>query len=313
MKLNNYCYICDSKDAQILFTFKGEDKHLAAVLETKPEDDMNWMICNNCGFVYRSPVLEQHEYEKLYENYDMDIFEEVTPDEYFDNIISMPIGASENKEKAKWLKDILNRNRSNDDLKILDIGCGGGTLLYILNAELSVESICGVELNPVYADLAKRRLNADIRNESYESGIFGQEFDLLINTKVLEHIPDPLPFLKEMYQDLSNGGILFIEVPHVSDMYNFPLTDERFTIPHIYFFSEGTLSALLEKAGFNILEYRIYSASRNRSYLQIIAKKIKKPDVAWTLSGPLDNVSSIINKVQKNKNNNRISENKDEK
>ena len=72
-----------------LVYFKGEDKHLAAVLETKPEDDMNWMICNNCGFVHRSPVLEQHEYEKLYENYDMDIFEEVTPDEYFDNIISV--------------------------------------------------------------------------------------------------------------------------------------------------------------------------------------------------------------------------------
>ncbi len=304
MKPKNFCYICGSKDSQVLFTFKGKDKYLDSVFEITPKDDMNWMICNDCGFVYRSPVLEQDEYERLYENYDTDIFENTTPDEYFDKIISLPIGTSENREKASWLKAILDENDLNDNLKILDIGCGGGTLLYILNEELSVDGIYGVELNQAYADLAKRRVDADIRNENYTSGIFGKQFNLLINTKVLEHIPDPLPFLREMYNDLLNEGLLFIEVPHVSDMFNFPLTDERFTIPHIYFFSEGTLSALLEKAGFTILKYRVYEASRNRSYLQVVAQKIVKSNTKWALNSPLDDVSSIIRKVRSNKKNN---------
>ncbi|MBR51780.1 MAG: hypothetical protein CMD58_04630 [Gammaproteobacteria bacterium] len=304
MKPKNCCYICGSKDSQVLFTFKGKDKYLDSVFEITPKDDMNWMICNDCGFVYRSPVLEQDEYERLYENYDTDIFENTTPDEYFDKIISLPIGTSENREKASWLKAILDENDLNDNLKILDIGCGGGTLLYILNEELSVDGIYGVELNQAYADLAKRRVDADIRNENYTSGIFGKQFNLLINTKVLEHIPDPLPFLREMYNDLLNEGLLFIEVPHVSDMFNFPLTDERFTIPHIYFFSEGTLSALLEKAGFTILKYRVYEASRNRSYLQVVAQKIVKSNTKWALNSPLDDVSSIIRKVRSNKKNN---------
>ena len=95
-------------------------------------------------------------------------------------------------------------------------------------------------------------------------------------------------------------GILFIEVPHVSDMFNFSLTDERFTIPHIYFFSEGTLSALLEKAGFTILQYRVFDASRNRSYLQVVAQKITQSHKEWTLSGPLDDVQTIIRKVKNN-------------
>ncbi len=304
MKPKNCCYICGSKDSQVLFTFKGKDKYLDSVFEITPKDDMNWMICNDCGFVYRSPVLEQDEYERLYENYDTDIFENTTPDEYFDKIISLPIGTSENREKASWLKALLDENDLNDNLKILDIGCGGGTLLYILNEELSVDGIYGVELNQAYADLAKRRVDADIRNENYTSGIFGKQFNLLINTKVLEHIPDPLPFLREMYKDLLNEGLLFIEVPHVSDMFNFPLTDERFTIPHIYFFSEGTLSALLEKAGFTILKYRVYEASRNRSYLQVVAQKIVKSNTKWALNSPLDDVSSIIRKVRSNKKNN---------
>ena len=276
MKPTN-CYLCGSQDAQKLFTFKGEDKYLATVFETTPKDDMNWMICNECSLVYRSPILEQDEYEKLYENYDADIFSNVTPDEYFDKIISLPDGTSENREKARWLKNLLDTNSTNIDLKILDIGCGGGTLLHTLNEELSIDRMCGVELNPVYAALAKRRLDADIRNESYVSGIFGQQFDILINTKVLEHIPDPLPFLTEMFQDLSNGGLLFIEVPHVSDMYNFPLTDERFTIPHIYFFSEGTLSALLEKAGFSVLECRVLMQVETGLIFKLLPRKLSSP------------------------------------
>ena len=83
-------------------------------------------------------------------------------------------------------------------------------------------------------------------------------------------------------------------------MYNFSLDDERFAIPHIYFFSENTLSALLKKAGFNVLQSRIFDASRNRSYLQIIAKKCKSNESECTLNGPLDDVSLIIDKVRKN-------------
>ena len=296
MKKTN-CYLCGSGDAEILFTFKGYDKYLATVFETLPKEDMNWMICNNCAFVYRSPVLEQQEYEKLYDNYDTDIFSGITPDEYFDKIISLPANKSENRQKASWLKDVLKEKNADEALRVLDVGCGGGTLLYILKEMLSIEKMCGVELNQVYANLAQKRVEADIRCQSYESAIFGHQFDILINTKVLEHIPDPLSFLREMFKDLKNGGLLFIEVPHLFDMYNFPLNDERFTVPHIYFFSEGTLGALLEKAGFSVITSRVFDASRKRSYLQIIAKKIEGSKAKHILSRPLDDIKFIINKI----------------
>ena len=80
-------------------------------------------------------------------------------------------------------------------------------------------------------------------------------------------------------------------------MYTFPLNDERFTIPHIYFFSESTLSALLEKAGFSVIASRVFDASRKRSYLQILAKKTKASKSEWTPSSPLDDVEFIVNKI----------------
>jgi len=305
MKRTN-CYLCKSYNAELLFTFMGDDKYLAAVFDEPPKIDMNWMICRDCALIYRSPVLDHNEYERLYENYDTDVFSDQSPDEYFNKIISLPIGKSENREKIKWLKGIISNEGKSQNLNILDVGCGGGTLLHVVNEELQPKKMCGVELNKAYANLAKRKLNADIRNIPYKNGIFKGKFDLIINTKVLEHIPQPLPFLEEMNKDLSHNGILFIEVPHFFDMYNFPLDDERFAIPHIYFFSENTLGALLKNAGFNVLQSRIFDGSRKRSYLQIVAKKCASNESECTLNGPLDDVSLIINKVRNNQINTKL-------
>jgi len=267
------CYLCGSSQGDILFKQEGHDPYLAKVHKSAPEYDLNWMVCDECGFVYRSPALTDQELDVLYKSYDQDEFSNTTPDEYFNKIISFPTEKSENWQKISWLKKVISDSGRKDIFEALDIGCGGGTLLYTAREELSLKSVSGVELNKVYADLARRRLDANILNENYVSGLFKKQFDLLINTKVLEHVADPLPFLKEMYDDLANEGLLFIEVPDVSDMYSLPPTHERFWIPHIFFFSGNTLSALLRKVGFQIVAHRVIKTHRERSYLQFVAEK----------------------------------------
>ena len=269
------CYLCGSNDGDILFKQEGHDPYLAKVHKSGVDFDLNWIICNECGFVYRSPVFTDHELDLLYKSYDQDVFSNTTPDDYFDKIISLSNEESENWQKISWLKHKISDLGRHDISDALDIGCGGGTLLHTARKELSLKKVCGVELNEVYADLARRRLNADILNKDYVSGLFKNKFDLLINTKVLEHVSDPIPFLKEMYDDLNQEGLLFIEVPDISDMFNLPPTHERFWIPHVQFFSANTLKALLIKVGFSILTHRVILTHRKRSYLQLIAQKIE--------------------------------------
>jgi 2-polyprenyl-3-methyl-5-hydroxy-6-metoxy-1,4-benzoquinol methylase len=286
------CYLCGSSKSDILFKQEGHDPYLAKVYKSAPDHDLNWMICNDCGFVYRSPALTEQELEILYKSYDQDEFSNTTPDEYFDKIMSFPNEESENWQKIAWLKEVISNDERKDIFEALDIGCGGGTLLYTAREELSLRSVSGVELNEVYADLARRRLDASILNQNYVSGLFKKQFDLLINTKVLEHVADPLPFLKEMYDDLRNGGLLFIEVPDVSDMYSLPPTHERFWIPHIYFFSGNTLSALLRKVGFQIVAHRVIKTHRKRSYLQFVAEKTEAKSDKISVK-PFDDVESM--------------------
>ena len=291
--------MCGSNRSYVLFKQQGFDSYLAKVFETQPED-LNWVICTDCGFVYRSPALEEEEYTTLYEKYDQDVFLNTTPDSYFDKIVSLPNQESENWQKVEWLSKVIEKRNNCKDMNVLDIGCGGGTLLHTMREQLSLSGIYGVELNKAYADLAKRKLNADVRNEKYISGLFGHQFDLLVNTKVLEHVPDPLPFLTEMANDLSEGGMLFMEVPDISDMYSLPPSHERFFIPHIYFFSANTLGALLEKAGFYVIEQRVIKTTRNRAYLQILAEKRVNIENNCISEKPYDDISELQKKIKSN-------------
>ena len=112
------------------------------------------MVCNECGFVYRSPALTNLELDVLYERYDQDVFSNTTPDDYFDKIISLSNDESENWQKIAWLKEVIRKKGTGNIREALDIGCGGGTLLHTAREQLFLEKVAGVELNAVYADLA---------------------------------------------------------------------------------------------------------------------------------------------------------------
>ena len=225
------CYICKSSNHKKLFKQQGNDTYIKFVFDVEPKN-LWWKICLDCGLIYRSPVLDEYEINKLYSNYDKTIFKNTDPSIYFKKIINIPNNESENYQKVLWLSDNLDTNNlSSKEYKALDIGCGGGTLLYTLKTLYQNISLHGVELNETYSSIARKNLNIDLKNVNYESGLFDYKFDLLINTKVLEHIIDPLPFLKNMASDLNESGNLFIEVPDISDMYNLPKNDERLFSP----------------------------------------------------------------------------------
>ena len=268
------CYLCGVNKPQILFAQQGNDPYLNLVSKALHKIERNFVVCTQCGFAYRNPILDSDELSTLYERYDQDVFAGSDSDTYFDKIITLPHDTSENWQKIDWLAKVLKKlDKKVENLAVLDIGCGGGTFLHTISERIKIDTICGVELNSAYAELAARRLNANILNEAYTSGMFNNVFDLLTCTKVLEHVSDPLPFLKDMASDLPQEGLIFLEVPDVSNLFNLPPDDSYFFIPHVYFFSTNTLSELISRVGFSVLESRVINTSRNRAYLQVIATK----------------------------------------
>jgi SAM-dependent methyltransferase len=71
----------------------------------------------------------------------------------------------------------------------------------------------------------------------------GLKFDLVFLCNVLEHIPNPVPFLSKIVSHLKTGGYLYIEVPERDD------TFKLFLEPHVTVYTTQNLRALTEKTG----------------------------------------------------------------
>ena len=116
-------------------------------------------------------------------------------------------------EKIKQEFNLINRNNGFlKDLKILDIGCGGGLIsepLARLGGE--VTGIDASEKNIKVAKLhsKKNNLNINYLNKSPEQLNNSEKFDIVLNLEVVEHIENVDLYIKSCSNLLKKNGIMF--------------------------------------------------------------------------------------------------------
>lgn len=101
-----------------------------------------------------------------------------------------------------------------DDLRILDVGCGGGLLSEPL-ARMGAK-VVGVDASR--GNIGAARLHASAQNieVDYRLGEAGdvlkqdERFDVVLVLKVIEHVNDVPTFLKHTASSLAPGGLLFV-------------------------------------------------------------------------------------------------------
>ena len=153
--------------------------------------------------------------------------------------------------------------------KVIEIGCGRGGFLSVIN-DFDVDAY-GIE----YADDAvefcqKNGLKVSkgfIENST--DNIIGAPFDFLMILNFLEHLPDPNSTLRGIHNNLSTNGIVHIEVPNFDMIVNENLFSE-FIPDHIFYFTKESLTLLLNRNGFEVIEF---SEERDKYVLSVLAKK----------------------------------------
>jgi 2-polyprenyl-6-hydroxyphenyl methylase/3-demethylubiquinone-9 3-methyltransferase len=97
-------------------------------------------------------------------------------------------------------------------LRILDIGCGGGLLSEPM-ARLGA-TVVGADAAPRNIPVAQVHaeqsgLSIDYRHTTAEDlAAAGEQFDVVLNMEVVEHVADPLAYLTACQQLLKTGGLM---------------------------------------------------------------------------------------------------------
>ena len=151
--------------------------------------------------------------------------------------------------------------------KIADIG-----FAQMPNPYLKGEAVLGIDPNAVdnskiYSKVFKGTLSSYItlNPESF--------FDTVIAGEILEHIEEPIKFLRECFTILEDGGKLVLSTPNPNSFIERILTltlNRRFfyTTDHIMLFPQRWLIRMLEVAGFK--DVRLYSGGFPVPYLGLI-------------------------------------------
>ncbi len=150
--------------------------------------------------------------------------------------------------------------------RMLDVGCGDGRLdLEALGAGYDV---IGVELSPIMADKARKRIGANrvrcgrLNDFQFPPG----SFDLAVTVSYLEHEPDPGSIVAQILELLRPGGIFINKVPNYASWLRGGLgwRWSGFRFPeHVQYFTPRTLGRLLKNAGFDRVRTSVNPLSDN--------------------------------------------------
>jgi len=141
-------------------------------------------------------------------------------------------------------------------LKILDVGCGVGSLsLYLASLGATVT---GIDVSKRALKIAdKARLHAGIQHLTFKHlqlSEVTEKFDLVICTEVIEHITNDSIFAQQLYARLKKGGSLFLTTPLTSaPLHKLGLLEKWDTdVGHLRRYTPHSITQLLEKSGFKI-------------------------------------------------------------
>ncbi len=200
--------------------------------------DHRCRICIHCGLIQRSLL--------------------PAPDEPTEGLLYGEYTAGDNSANRRSLMRLdLIRQLLPENGLMLDVGAGSGA--FVKEARHQGLSAYGIEMLP-QDGVCEWLVNHDISKAPFL--IDGRTFEVINLNHVLEHVSDPIPFLKGILASLSDSGTLIVEVPNevralsirIKQVLGKKSNSKTAFLDHRLFFERRSLINCLEKVGFQVIK-----------------------------------------------------------
>ncbi len=141
--------------------------------------------------------------------------------------------------------------------RVLDFGCGTGTLSLMVKARHPLATVVGVDVDRDVLALARdksARAGLDVRWDLYDGARLPYpdgDFDRVLTSLVVHHIADKSPVLRELLRVLRPGGELHVlDIGPPRSAYARAVSSVHVMLEHSSENVRGLLGAMLADAGF---------------------------------------------------------------
>lgn len=160
-------------------------------------------------------------------------------------------------QEEKFIKDSI-KNFNGSKITALDLGCGTGRMLSILEKDSKIDSLYGLDFNKAILDYCRRRFKSSKKIKNFIQADISEKlpfkngsFELVISIRVLKYNQNWSKILRECHRILNKNGILVFEMPNKFSVNRLSRDDIT-----IFSSSENELKSVLKKIGLKILEIK---------------------------------------------------------
>jgi cyclopropane fatty-acyl-phospholipid synthase-like methyltransferase len=163
---------------------------------------------------------------------------------------------------ARFGAQIAQINRRQRRGRLLDIGCGDG--YFMLGMQRRGWETRGIELHEGVAAFAREQLGLDVAAGAEHEVEWGGPYDCITLLGVIEDLDDPNACLERCQESLAPDGLLVVQTHNIESLEARWFGPDWFNVEaprHVWHFSPGTLSMLLENNRFHQTDLLHYGSS----------------------------------------------------
>jgi SAM-dependent methyltransferase len=216
----------------------------------KFKKDFHIYKCDSCGFQMQLPYPDSAAISAMYGR---GYYEGEADFSYIDERRNREASAIVYRARVvKLMKKLKRPKTSAAGFKWLDIGCSFGGLLDC--AESAGFKPVGVELSDFAREKAGQFLpGAEFHKDLFDAEFTAESFSAVSMIEVIEHLTDPVSYVREIFRVLEPGGVFLLQTADMSGRQAVKnAADYHYYLPgHLSYFSAANLKNLLKSCGFS--------------------------------------------------------------